>query len=227
MSSKQRPQRAPPLSSRRRGMGIATCRVLLKAGANPDSHRRDVPTPLCMAAVGRHVGALRVILGAGANPSLMRPVLPLNTAALAPHPNVVRQLIEQVGTEGCGGESGGKTALRTASHKGHVRVMRLLLDAGVNDNGVALVVAACDGREESVRLLLQHQRESGHPADRSAYANHASEVHVGLTALSCACGYINRRYYSSRLVRMDARERRGGHNLEGSSKQRARDHILR
>lgn len=45
-------------------------RMLIDAGANPNSRRSTGATPLYMAAQGGHVDAIKVLLGAKANPLL-------------------------------------------------------------------------------------------------------------------------------------------------------------
>lgn len=71
---------------------------------------------------------------------------------------MVRELIQQVGIEGCGGGSGGVIALVVATAEGHVDVMSILVDAGVVDTGEALSMAAGYGWEASVKFLLQQRR---------------------------------------------------------------------
>ena len=55
---------------------------------------------------------------------------------------VAKEVIRQVGIEGCGGASGGVDALVCAAEHNHPDVLVVLTDVGVVDTGSALVYAA-------------------------------------------------------------------------------------
>ena len=142
--------------------------ALVEAGANPNSRSSDGRTPLCVAAVVGHLDAIKVLLRADANPLLTvsthfsATILPLGMAAAEGHLEVIRELIVQLGLEGCGGALGGLGALQAASLKQRLDVMGMLTDAGVVDTGDALMVAAENGQEASVKFLLQqHMDKAG------------------------------------------------------------------
>ena len=153
----------------------AVARALIDAGANPDARLPSGDTPLYSAATKGHLGVVKVLLRARANPLLTRTNphygtthLPLDTAAHFGHAELVQELVQQLGIEGCGGASGGVDALFMAAQKQHVAVLAILVAAGVVDSGKALIVAA-GGREDALTILLQqHERTS---VNRAAYVN--------------------------------------------------------
>ncbi len=176
--------------------------VLIEAGANPNNSRRLArATPLFMAAQNGHKDAVKVLLRGKANPLLTRTnpksgvlAVPLDIAAQSGHFEVVRELVQQVGAEGCGGASGGFNALRLAATNQHVDVMSVLADAGVVDDGTALAAAAARGRELSIKFLLQQRRN-----DEAAYVNYDMD---GVTPLLCAMSFLGVSSPSPRITRL-------------------------
>ncbi len=77
----------------------------------------------------------------------------------------------------------------------HVDTMAVLADAGVVDNGEALISASCNGRELSAKFLLQQRK-----GDEAAYVNYRSID--SLTPLIGAVGYIVFSCPSPRIVRL-------------------------
>lgn len=134
--------------------------AMIKAGADLNSRSEDGRTPLFCAAVAGRMGAFKELLRAKANPLLKTHptggtcILLLEATVLRGRSKVVRELIETVGIEGCGGESGGADALEAAAQEGHLGIMAILMDAGVVDTGIALHTAAGCGREAAVEFLL-------------------------------------------------------------------------
>ena len=156
----------------------AVMRVLLEAGANPDSRRSDGNTPLLFAAQHGDVDAIRMLLGAQADPLLSikhgsEEYLPLDVAAQFGHSEVVRELVQHDGINGCGGASGGAKALRLAAKNQHVDILTLLTDAGVVDDGMSLAFAAAFGRELSAKFLLRQRKD-----DEAAYVNAESTLEI-------------------------------------------------
>ena len=163
--------------------------MLIEAGANPNRRKIDGATPLFFAVQNGYMGAVILLLRAKANPLLTwrdpesgKTIFPLDMAAQHGHSEVVRELVQQVGIKGCGGASGGVEALRLAAIKQHLDIMITLIDAGVVDNGRALIHAAAYGRELSVKSLLQ-QRKDG----VAAYVNYRDTL--GRTTLVGAMGF--------------------------------------
>lgn len=109
-----------------------------------------------------------MLLRAGADPLLTTPGehssnVPLEAAACYGKIDVVRELLRWCGIEGCGGVSGGVYALESAAVSyvtdisNHIDIMAVLTNAGVVDDGTALIAAATKGRGAAAKFLLQHQ----------------------------------------------------------------------
>lgn len=150
--------------------------MLIDAGANVDSRASDGATPLYVAAYNGHVGAVRLLLRAQADPLLTKvntdsgkTCVPLDVAAGEGHSDVVKELIQRLGIEGCGGASGGVDALKSAAEYQRVHTMAVLTDAGVVDTGKALAGAARNARGASAKILLRQQ--AGKYADKGAYVD--------------------------------------------------------
>ena len=86
----------------------------------------DGTTPLYFAAQNGHEGAIIVLLRAKANLLLTRTdktgqtYAPLDPTAQNGHLEVVRELVQQVRIEGCGGASRGVATLSQAARDQHV-----------------------------------------------------------------------------------------------------------
>ncbi len=184
-------------------VGVMT--ALLEVGADPDPRLPSCgQTPLYSAASSGHLGAVSVLLRAKANPLLARTnphsgqmVIPLDTAAQRGRTEVVRQLVQLLGVEGCGGASGGVEALSLAAAEQHGDIITILADAGVADDaGGALLAAAKAGAERAVKSLVQQKkRQKG--AHRANYVN--SSDSMNRTPLFCAIGFGR---CSPRVVRL-------------------------
>lgn len=178
-------------------------RVLIEAGADPDTRRSDGATPLFAAMYQGHIGATRELLRAGASPLLTmtdelgNTGVPLDAAVTNGHSDVVREVIDRLGIEGCGGASAGVDALRQAAGYQHLGILSMLTDAGVLDTGEAVIQAAVYGREASLRFLLRrHWRQT--PGER-AYINGICDS-SGKTLLFC--NIANWRHNATRIVRL-------------------------
>eukprot|EP00752_Nemacystus_decipiens_P009050 g8080.t1 len=181
--------------------------VLITAGANLNSRGVDGSTPLYLAAEKGNVECVKVLLRAKANPLLTmsdsnpkwrRTCVPLDIAAMRGHSEVVGELVQPCGIERCGGASKGVQALEMAAMNRQPDIMALLTDAGVVDNGIALLSAIMWRSERSAVFLLQH-RERKSTGDQAAYVNFRDEL--GLTPLLCALG-VGNSHPSPRIVRL-------------------------
>ncbi|CBJ32087.1 EsV-1-199 [Ectocarpus siliculosus] len=148
-------------------------RALIEAGANPDRRTPTSAWHRCtyIAARSGPLDTLRELLRLKANPLLeFEPPpssvgcgsAPLDIAAQNGHSDIVRELVEQLGIEGCDPKKGGEPALHVAASDQHVDIMAILTGAGVVDTtGLALIGAAGHGREVSAKFLLrQRHKES-------------------------------------------------------------------
>lgn len=127
---------------------------LIEAGANVNRALGDGQTPLFTAAHRGDADAVRVLLRAKANALLprmikRREILPLDVAAYHGHVEVVRELLQQRGIEGCGGAGAGVQALIATMDSGHFspRVVRLLVDAGVDTKAAVRIIDIRLGEE--------------------------------------------------------------------------------
>lgn len=181
-----------PVVMASQGKHFEVMSVLIMAGANPNSRGVDGATPLYLGAENGHVEGVKMLLRARANPLLTvsdpeqgRTLVPLDAAAIKGHSEVVRELVQQCGIEGCGGASKGVQALEMAAINRYPDIMALLTDAGVVDNGEALISAVRCNSEQSVKFLLQ-RKEGKSTGDQAAYVN--CEDKRRLTPLLCALG---------------------------------------
>ncbi|CAN0069729.1 unnamed protein product, partial [Hapterophycus canaliculatus] len=152
--------------------------MLIDSGADVDKGAMGGATPLFMGAQRGHVDVVKELLRRKANPQLRavsspsgRVFVPLDIAATGGHLGVASELVKQLGIHRCGGLSDGENAMRLAAGSGHLDVVAMLTDAGVNDTtGTALGRAARSGHEASFKFLLQRQ-ETQDPAGVRSYVN--------------------------------------------------------
>lgn len=122
---------------------FCTIPVLIAAGANVNLRDQRGETPLFKAASRGHLVAVKILLRAKA--SALLPswggdaiIYPLEIAAALGQTDIVGELVQRVGVDGCGGPSGGAHALALAAKDKRVDVMAILLKTGVVDTGEAL-----------------------------------------------------------------------------------------
>ena len=177
--------------------------ALIESGANVNCRGPDGATPLYSVAWSGHVDGINVLLHAKADPLLRRADAvsgissgPLDAAVYNGHCEAARELVQQLGISMCGGPTGGMQALELAAETSRADIMGVLMDAGVVDTGMALVVAAELCREASVKFLLERHKR-GNTRRGSGYVNHRSKS--GRTALFNA---IVSKRPSPRIARM-------------------------
>lgn len=142
---------------------MAVMRVLIEAGANVNARLPSTgETPIFTAARNGHVGSIRVLIRAKASALLTTidsglAFLPLDIAAHFGHVKVVRELLQQLGIEGCGGHLGGRSAF-TANFTGRCSSMiaRLLVNAGIDTAAPIRVALTPGGTVYEDTLLLDH-----------------------------------------------------------------------
>ncbi|CAN0297664.1 unnamed protein product, partial [Pylaiella littoralis] len=145
--------------------------MLIHAGANVDSEQEGGATPLYISARQGRLEDVRVLVGAKANPLLPAydgESLPLDAAAENGHLEVVRELVQRFGIDGCS-RDGGAQALVEAASQNQVDIVTFLFDNGAVDaEGIALCAAVEGRREECIKLLLAN-------TSTRAYANMAHD----------------------------------------------------
>lgn len=163
----------PAFFSSTRTATVVVSKLLVEAGADLDAVTCRGHKPLHAATGEGRWGTVRYFIEAGANPNGCSdngatPLflakadpqwfnknqngdigLPLNVAAQNGQVEVVRELIQRVGIECCGGASAGCHALGLAAQWRRVDIIAILIDAGVIDTGRALHIACMFGGEAS------------------------------------------------------------------------------
>ena len=193
--------------------------MMIAAGAKVNSQLPDGATPLYLASERGNTGAVRALCRAKADALLSsmvpcrakaymqlssmgtwpEPQVPLDIAAFAGHSGVVRELLESGGKRSCGGASEGVDALRNAAENGHVNILVMLAEAGVVDNGTALLLAACSGATESVKFLLQQHSSRGSASSTKEQTYVDTLRFSGRTPLICNIMFP---HCSPRMVRL-------------------------
>lgn len=114
--------------------------------------------------------------GADANVRSFDGITPLHMASLQGHKDVVRELLDQAGTDVNAAEERGFTALHLAAQGDHPEVLQMLLQRGAQSvatyakGSTALMIAAHNGNVKCVKVLLDHSTKidqrshSGHTA---------------------------------------------------------------
>lgn len=151
--------------------------VLLEAGAKVESRLPDGSTSLYPACEEGHRQAVGLLLDAKTNP-LLAPAnasgdlfYPLDVASQDGHSDLVWDMLEHVGIEGCGGQTDGVDALHYAAQDQRLDVMVLLTEVGVVDTGIGLLAAVGYGRAASIRFLSRQQEVRHQASGVRAYVN--------------------------------------------------------
>ncbi|CAM9419949.1 unnamed protein product, partial [Ectocarpus sp. 8 AP-2014] len=123
--------------------------MLIHEGANVDSEQESGATPLYISARQGRLEYVKVLVGAKANP-----LLPAYDGERLSRLEVVRELVQRFGIDGCSRDGGTQALVEAACHN-QVDVVTFLLDNGVVDaEGIALCAAVEGRREECIKLLL-------------------------------------------------------------------------
>lgn len=143
-------------------------RLFIKHGVKLNVRMSGGHTALHRAAQCGHGGIITALLAAGADPLLGANdgttdaivIVPLDYAVAKGVDVVQSFLVGGNGIEGCGGESGGVTALRYAARTSALDTIDVLSRAGAVDDGGALIVAINNTDAACVRLLLRLWQEN-------------------------------------------------------------------
>lgn len=122
------------------GLGhFEVVQALIEAGSTPDTCLpSDGETPLFTASGKGYVDVVRALLSANANARLPRTsfsnveVVPLENTVCQGHVEVVHELLQHRGIEGCGGAGVGVDVLYLSIRACSPRIVRLLVDAGAD-----------------------------------------------------------------------------------------------
>ena len=144
---------------------LSMVRLFIDHGVNLNVRMRGGHTALHRAAQCGHGGIITALLAAGADPLLgandgTAVIVPLDYAVAKGVDVVQSLLVGGNGIEGCGGESGGVTALRYAATTSALDTIVVLSKAGAVDDGGALIVAINNTDAACVRLLVRLWQEN-------------------------------------------------------------------
>uniref|UniRef100_A0A0A9WC50 Ankyrin repeat and KH domain-containing protein 1 n=1 Tax=Lygus hesperus TaxID=30085 RepID=A0A0A9WC50_LYGHE len=148
-------------------------RLLIHHGADVNAQSSSGNTPLMYACAGGHVEAVRVLLDNGANVEDHNENghTPLMEAASAGHVPVAEILLARGAGINTHSNEFKESALTLACYKGHLDMVRFLLEAGADQEHktdemhTALMEASMDGHVEVARLLLDSGAQVNMPTD--------------------------------------------------------------
>ncbi|CAN0126162.1 unnamed protein product [Scytosiphon promiscuus] len=155
---------------------VDALRVLLEAGANPNSLTSEGTAPLMLGAIAKLAAATKlemtdVLLSAGADPLLSNEnrgsLKAIHYAAMHGETLLVGKLLSSAPTTLNALDEGGGSPLMLASVNGHLDTVSFLLSVGASDAGAvetygysSLVSAVGQGKEDVVRMLLDEGLEA-------------------------------------------------------------------
>ncbi|KAL6268769.1 hypothetical protein P5V15_001894 [Pogonomyrmex californicus] len=147
--------------------------LLIAHGADVNAQSTSGNTPLMYGCAGGHEEVVRVLLEAGANVEDHNENghTPLMEAASAGHVQVAKILLDHGAGINTHSNEFKESALTLACYKGHLEMVRFLLEAGADQEHktdemhTALMEASMDGHVEVARLLLDSGAQVNMPTD--------------------------------------------------------------
>ncbi|XP_074600327.1 multiple ankyrin repeats single KH domain isoform X2 [Brevipalpus obovatus] len=148
-------------------------KLLLSHQANVNAQTPQGNTPLMYACAGGHVEVVKLLIEHGANVEdhNVNGHTPLMEAASAGHVAVAKILVVNGASINSHSDEFKESALTLACYKGHLEMVRFLLEAGADQEHkteemhTALMEASMDGHVEVARLLLDSGAQVNMPAD--------------------------------------------------------------
>ncbi|XP_067003505.2 ankyrin repeat domain-containing protein 17 isoform X3 [Anabrus simplex] len=148
-------------------------RLLIAHGADVNAQSSSGNTPLMYACAGGHEEVVHTLLESGANVEDHNENghTPLMEAASAGHVGVAKILLEHGAGINTHSNEFKESALTLACYKGHLDMVRFLLEAGADQEHktdemhTALMEASMDGHVEVARLLLDSGAQVNMPTD--------------------------------------------------------------
>nr|XP_056713374.1 ankyrin repeat domain-containing protein 17 [Euleptes europaea] len=182
-----------PLMAAANGGHVQIVKLLLAHGAEVNAQSSTGNTALTHACAGGHVDIVKALLESGASVEDHNENghTPLMEAGSAGHVAVARVLLENGAGINTHSNEFKESALTLACYKGHLEMVRFLLEAGADQEHktdemhTALMEACMDGHVEVARLLLDSGAQVNMPADsfESPLTLVACGGHVELAAL--------------------------------------------
>ena len=147
--------------------------LLIENNAEVNAQTSQGNTPLMYACAGGHEEVVKFLLKSGANVEDHNENghTPLMEAASAGHVGVASILVEHGASINTHSNEFKESALTLACYKGHLEMVRFLLEAGADQEHktdemhTALMEASMDGHVEVARLLLDSGAQVNMPAD--------------------------------------------------------------
>lgn len=142
--------------------------MLIDAGVDVNVRMIGGYTALHRATQCGHGAVVTALMKAGADPSLGYSdgdvvLVALDFAVGYQDVSVVKELLVRGGLQRCWGKSKGLNALRYATRVSSLPIAKLLIDAGVVDDGGALMIAVNNADQACVALLLRAWRVCQQP----------------------------------------------------------------
>lgn len=170
--------------------------ALVDAGAKVNRRLSNGATPLYIASCIGNLEAVKILLNKQAS-ALLRvdTTYPLQVAAQQGHLEVVRELVQRLGANGCSDE-GGIDALETAAYKNQPDIVTFMLGSGIADCSGTALCAAIEGRSEACIKVLISRMGGNENMVESVYTNIDNAYDNPLL-----CAFDAGRGYAPRIVK--------------------------